>query len=65
MKNPVIFYAVIVLGALALGVGAYYQFATPGLHPVRAYTALGIGAVVFIAGIVGMFMTRSSASAAK
>jgi hypothetical protein len=64
MRNPVIFYAVIALGVIALAVGVYYHFA-PGHHTLREYTALGVGAVVFIAGIVGVFMTRSKAAIAR
>lgn len=63
MKNPVIYYVVIALGVVALAVGVYYL--TKGGHPVREYAALGAGAVLLIAGIAGMFMTRSRTSVAK
>ena len=59
MKNPVIFYLVIALGVIALGVGGYYLF--KGGHPLREYAALGAGAVLLIAGVAGTFMTRSKA----
>ena len=61
MKNPAIFYAVMALGVIALAVGVYYL--TGGQHPARAYTGLGVGAVLLIAGVAGMFMTRSKAIA--
>jgi len=63
MKNPVIYYAVIVLGIIALAVGGYY-LATGG-HQVREFTGLGVGAVLVIVGIVGVFMARSKPSAAR
>jgi hypothetical protein len=63
MKNPVIFYLVIALGVIALGVGGYYL--VKGGHPVREYAALGAGVVLLIAGIAGTFMTRSKAVAAQ
>ncbi len=62
MKNPAIFYAVIALGVIAIAVGVYYM-ASPGAHHVRAYTGLGVGIVLLIAGIVGTFMARSKAVA--
>jgi hypothetical protein len=60
MKNPVIFYLVIAIGVVALGVGGYYL--VKGGHPVREYAALGLGVVLLIAGIAGTFMTRSKAA---
>ena len=62
MKNPAIFYGVIALGVIALGVGVYY-LTGGGAHHVRAYAGLGVGAVLLIAGVVGMFMSRSKAVA--
>jgi len=61
MKNPAIFYAVIALGVIAIAVGVYYM--AGGVHHVRAYTGLGVGIVLLIGGIVGMFMARSKAVA--
>jgi hypothetical protein len=61
MKNPAIFYAAIVIGIVALAIGIYYQVG--GAHPARAIAGLAVGAVLLIAGIVGMFMTRSRAVA--
>jgi len=61
MKNAALFYAVIAVGIIALAVGVYYL--TGGQHPARAYTGLGLGVVLLIAGVAGMFMTRSKAIA--
>ena len=61
MKNPVIFYLVIAVGVIALGVGVFYL--VKGGHPAREYAALGAGLVLLIAGIAGTFMTRSRAIA--
>jgi len=59
MKNPAVFYAAIVIGIVALAIGIYYQVG--GAHPARAIAGLAVGAVLLIAGIVGMFMGRSKA----
>jgi len=61
MKNAALFYAVIAVGIIALAVGVYYL--TGGLHPARAYTGLGVGVVLLIARVAGMFMTRFKAVA--
>ena len=61
MKNPAIFYAAIVIGIVGLAVGVYYQVG--GAHPARAVAGLIVGAVLVIAGVVGLFMTRSKATA--
>ena len=61
MKNPAIFYAAIVIGILGLAVGVYYQL--HGGHQARAIAGLVVGAVLVIAGVVGMFTTRSKATA--
>jgi hypothetical protein len=63
MKNPAIFYAAIVIGVVALAVGIYYQLGLGGVHPARALAGLAVGAVLLIVGVVGMFMTRSRATA--
>ncbi len=61
MKNPAIFYAAIVIGIVGLAVGVYYQVG--GAHPARAIAGLVVGAILLIAGVVGMFMTRSNSVA--
>lgn len=62
MKNPVIFYLVMALGAIALAVGVFYL--VKGGHPVREYVALAAGVVLLIAGIAGTFMTRTRSKVA-
>ena len=62
MKNPAIFYGVIALGVIALAIGAYYLFGSSA-HHLRGYTALGGGAVLLIAGVIGMFMVRPKVAA--
>jgi hypothetical protein len=61
MKNPVISYVVIALGIIVLAVGVY--FLVGGAHPARAYAGIGLGAVLLIGGVVGMFMARPKAAA--
>jgi cytochrome c biogenesis protein CcdA len=61
LKNPVVFYAVIALGVIALIVGGI--FLPGGHHPFRAYVGLGAGVVLIIAGIVGMFVLKPKANA--
>ncbi len=63
MKNPVIFYAAIVIGIIALAAGIYYQSGAAGAHPARAVAGLAVGAILVVVGIVGMFMARSKAVA--
>ncbi len=63
MKNPAIFYAVIALGIIAIAAGVYYITGAAGAHPFRAEAGLGVGAVLLIGGVVGMFMTRAKAVA--
>ena len=63
MKNPAIFYAVIALGVIAIAVGVYYATGAAGPHHFRAEAGLGVGAVLLIAGVVGVFMARGKAVA--
>ena len=60
MKNPTIFYGVIALGVIALAIGIYLLMTATAASPhhLSAPGAIGIGAVLIIAGIVGMFMAR-------
>lgn len=59
MRSSTIYLAAIVLGVIALIVGILYYTNVLGIHPTRAYAALGIGAVLVIIGIVGMVVGRS------
>ena len=64
MKNPMVYYAVIALGVIALIVGILWT-AGIGLHVhhTRGYTGLGAGVVLIIAGIVGMVVMKPKAAA--
>ena len=65
MKNPMVYYAVIALGVIALVVGGYL-FATAtkaNPHHISSYAAVGVGAVFLIAGGVGMFVMKPKAVA--
>jgi hypothetical protein len=59
MKNTAVLYAAIALGVIALALGVYYL--TTGAHPFRAFVGLGVGALLLIGGVVGMFMGRPKA----
>ena len=64
MKNPMVYYAVIALGVIALAVGGYL-FATAtkaNPHHISSYAALGVGAVLLIAGLIGMFVMKPKTS---
>jgi hypothetical protein len=65
MKNPVLFYGVIALGAIAIAIGIVYLTGALGAHSLRPYVALGVGAVLVIGGVVGIFMSRTPNMAAK
>ncbi len=59
MKNTQLSISAIVLGVLALVVGALYLAnILLGYHPTRAYIAFGVGAILLLIGIVGMVVSR-------
>jgi len=59
MKNTQLYRGAIVLGVLALVVGALYLAnILLGYHPTRAYIAFGVGAILLLIGIVGMVVSR-------
>jgi len=60
MKNSALYYGVIALGVIILGVGIFY-FTTGGQHPFRAFVGVGVGALLLIGGVVGWFTTRPKA----
>ena len=59
MKNTQLYRGAIVLGVLALVVGALYLAnILLGYHPTRASIAFGVGAILLLIGIVGMVVSR-------
>jgi len=64
MKNSMVYYAVIALGVIALAAGVYLLVsATPANpHHISSYAALGVGAVLLIGGVVGMFVMKPKAA---
>lgn len=65
MKNPLLYYGAIVLGVIALVIGILYLAGSLGVHPARGIGGVVVGAILLIAGVVGLFMTRSSNAVAK
>ncbi|HLH61169.1 MAG TPA: hypothetical protein VKV20_05745 [Ktedonobacteraceae bacterium] len=65
MKNPVLFYGVIALGIIALVVGILFEAGMFGAHPARGIAGIVVGAILLIAGVVGVFMSRTPTVAAK
>lgn len=65
MKNPVLYYGVIALGVIALVVGIVYLTGSLGPHQVRGITGIVVGAILLIAGVAGIFMTRTSNASAR
>ncbi|GAC1379906.1 MAG: hypothetical protein NVS4B7_06600 [Ktedonobacteraceae bacterium] len=59
-----VYYAIIALGVIALAAGGYlFATATKGNpHHLSSYAALGVGAILVIAGVVGMFVMKPKAS---
>ena len=51
---------VLVLGILVLALGIYILVAVQysAAHPARAYSAIGLGFVLLIAGCTGLFLKR-------
>lgn len=60
MKNSMVYYVVIGLGIIALVAGAYLMAtATPAApHHLSKYGAIVVGAVLVVAGVVGMFVVK-------
>ena len=58
MKNPMVYYAVIALGVIALVVGGVLMAGVGGKHHTLPYIAFAAGAVLLIAGVVGMFVMK-------
>jgi hypothetical protein len=64
MKNPAIFYGVIALGVIALAIGIFLEVTATAASPhhLTGPGAIGVGVVLLIGGVVGMFMARPKAS---
>ena len=58
MKNNIVYYALIALGIVALAVGVYYLHFNPRPHQLREIAAFAAGAILIIAGIIGMFVIK-------
>lgn len=64
MKNSVVYYAIIGLGVLALAIGGYLLATATAAapHHLSSYAAIGVGAVLVIGGVVGMFVMKPRAA---
>jgi hypothetical protein len=64
MKNPMVYYAIIGLGVVALAVGGYLMATATAASPhhTTAPAALIIGAVLVIGGVVGWFVMKPKAA---
>ena len=65
MKNPVIYYGIIALGAIALiaGVVLLVTATKASPHHLSSYGALIVGAILLIGGIIGMIVAKPKAVA--
>ena len=59
MKNSQLYVSVIVIGVLVLVVGVLLLAKVFGEHHTLPYIALVVGAILVIAGVVGIVTTRS------
>ncbi|HLI06875.1 MAG TPA: hypothetical protein VKV40_09920 [Ktedonobacteraceae bacterium] len=63
MKNTALFYALVAVGILAVIAGVIMHIGIGAHHwNGKAYAVMVAGAIFLIAGVVGMFMGRSSSS---
>ena len=62
MKNSQLYIVAIVLGVIALIVGAISFTGAMGTHHTLPYIALALGAILVIIGAVGMVMVRRTSS---
>ena len=60
MKNPMVYYAVIGIGIIGLVAGGVLLATATNANPHHnsSYAALGVGALLVIAGVVGMFVMK-------
>ena len=59
MKNSQLYISVIVLGVLAVVVGVLLLASILGTHHTLPLIVLVVGAILVIAGVVGMLVNRS------
>lgn len=57
MKNPVVYYAVMAIGFIALALGVYWDLIKHD-HPTRGLVMLIVGIVLLIVGIAGFFVMK-------
>ena len=64
MKNPVVYYAIIGLGVIALAIGGYLLATATAAapHHTSSYAAIAVGAVLVVGGVVGMFVMKPKAA---
>jgi FtsH-binding integral membrane protein len=60
MKNPVVYYAVMAIGIVALLLGVYWDLLKHD-HPFRGEILLIVGIVLLIVGIAGFFVMKPKA----
>ena len=56
MSNATTFYAVIAIGIIGLIIGIY--FVVSGQHHTLGPAGIIVGAILVVAGVVGMFVVR-------
>lgn len=61
MKNPMLFYTAIALGAVILVVSLIFLLGGHSAHHVRWYAGIALGIVLLIAGLVGAFVLKPKA----
>jgi hypothetical protein len=64
MKNPMVYYGILAIGVVALAAGVYlYVTATAAApHHLSAPGAVAVGAILLIAGVVGMVVMKPKAA---
>lgn len=65
MKNSMVYYAIIGLGVIALAIGGYLLATATAAapHHTSSYAAIGVGALLVIGGVVGMFVMKPTRAA--
>jgi hypothetical protein len=55
-KTPIWPSVVMTTGVALIAIGLYFLLQWD--HPLRAYGSIGVGAVVIVAGIISLFLTK-------